>query len=200
MKRLMIMSVVLTMLFALSSNSFAQNKTKARSNSTSKAKSTKTKPVSGTTKGQGKLGNFEIQDKTPTKPASGKTQANEALLQFEIQVKAPERDPSAPTKAEASVFEPNDANTWIKDNPKENAGTPKDGKIMDIVDMAKQPESQNSSQNNSSTVDGKPKQSAVTPAQSAKKPVVFEDVIVSSKTSKPKRKPTKAAASKRKPN
>lgn len=176
MKRLMIMLACLTVILGLSSVLVAQTKARAKSKSTSKAKSSK------------------------SKPASGKTQANEALLQFEIQVKAPEKDPTTPTKAEASVFEPNDANTWSKDNPKENAGTPKGGKIMDIVDMAKQPAGQNSTQSNSSAVDGKSKQNAVAPAESAKKPVVFEDVIVSSKTSKPKPIPKKAAASKRKPN
>lgn len=75
-------------------------------------------------------------------------------------------------KSEAAVFEPNDANTWIETHEFQPAITGK----------------------------GQPKSNSVVQGGTTKKPVVFEDVIVSSKTSKPKRKPTKAAASKRKTN
>lgn len=107
-------------------------------------------------------------------------------------------------ETEAAVFEPNDANTWIRNKPTEGKETAEpnngDRKIMDIVDMAKQPAGQNSTQNNQPTADGKAKQNAGAPSGAVKKPVVFEDVIISSKTTKPKRKPTKSAASKRRPN
>lgn len=75
-------------------------------------------------------------------------------------------------KTEAAVFEPNDANTWIETHEFQPAIT------------------------------GKAKSKANTGVQggAVKKPVVFEDVIISSKTTKPKRKPTKSTTSKRKPN
>ena len=75
-------------------------------------------------------------------------------------------------KTEAAVFEPNDANTWIETHEFQPAIT------------------------------GKAKSKANTGIQggAVKKSVVFEDVIVSSKTTKSKRKPTKSATSKRKPN
>ena len=78
----------------------------------------------------------------------------------------------AQSKTEAAVFEPNDANTWIEAHE------------FDVAIIGKD----------------KPKRKAVTPAKSVKKPVVFNDVIISSKTAKPKAKPTKSSTSKRKQN
>jgi hypothetical protein len=74
-------------------------------------------------------------------------------------------------KTEASVFEPNNANTWIETHEFQPAITGK----------------------------GKSKANTVSQGGAVKKPIVFEDVIISSKTSKPKRKPTKSTTSKRKP-
>lgn len=79
---------------------------------------------------------------------------------------------NAQDKTEASVFEPNDANTWIEAHEFDVALTGKN----------------------------KSKANTVVQGDTTKKPVVFEDVIISSKTSKPKRKPTKSTTSKRKPN
>ena len=135
MKRSIIILIGLTMIFAFSLNSFAQNKAKART----KAKITK--PVSNPT-------------------YIGETETNLSKSQ------------NVQNKTEASVFEPNDANTWIETHEFQPAIT------------------------------GKTKSKANTGVQggAVKKPVVFEDVIISSKTSKSKRKPTKSVTSKRKPN
>lgn len=146
MKSSVIILIGLTMIFAFSLNSFAQNKAKA------KTKAKITKPVSNST-------------------FIGETEKNLSKAK------------NTQNKTESSVFEPNDANTWIEAHE------------FDVAIKGK-----NSTQSDSSKIGGKSKQNAVTPTGTAKKPVVFEDVIISSKTTKPKSKPTKAAASKRKPN
>ncbi len=170
MRRLMMICAAFAVVVAGTSILFAQSKTKAKPKT--KSKSAKTTPTSNS--------NY-----------IGETEKNPS--------KAIEKKP------EASVFEPNDANTWLKTNPKEDAGTKKpgekDGKIMDIVDMARQPDAEESTKPKTPVPDESeqtPKNGGKSGAAAGKKPLNLTGgtVIISSKTTKPKRKPTRSTGAK----
>lgn len=200
MKRSLTILMVLAGLFALNSVSLAQ---KTKSKPKVKTKSTKTTPPQN----PGYIGETE-KNLSKSKPTSCKNFPVNSpswieCHEFEVAVTGKSKRSSATNTPSNSgtnpaVFEPND-------EPRSNASLPgattpprKPGKIMDIVDMAKA-DGQSPSQPNPQAGKTATPKNGVAPASKAKGTKNFNDIIVSSKTTKPKSKPVKSKTSKPKP-
>lgn len=174
MKRSVTILVTLAALLALNSILVAQ---KAKPKSTSKSKSCKTIPVNSPSWIE--CHEFEV---------AITARENKSKL-----TTTPSNNGNSP-----AVFEPNDEPRSNGTRPGGTAQPKKPGQIMDIVDMAKA-DGPSPSQPNPQAAKTTSPQNGVAPASTGKGTKNFNDIIVSSKTTKPKAKPAKSKAAKPKP-